>query len=528
MSSNLILELCQFLSFQRYSTFGFSLISIYLALATASWGQKIPIVSISEQQAKLAQVFNQNLTTEQPDTLPSSQGQTISEIQVRFVDHKDQPVTGKTKPNIIIQEFELKSGDIYDPELAQSGLDRVNNLFIIKRSNLALRPSATKNNVVMIVTVEESNPFFWRFGLTLPAPTALQGPARTVTVIPQSHRANGISGGVRLGLLNLGGTNKAISLGVEGGADTLGLDLEYRDFWRHDRGYAVNLYSRQSVEPEFDGGDNEVNLPDGEGDPWIERLGGGVEYFFPFSKDFQGAVGVSYRQISARDGIFSSSLEPVDENGNQLTFSDDGRDDLLTINFASVLDRRNNSSNPTLGYRLLLGMDQSIPIGDASILHNRLTANYTHFLPLNLFGFTEGDRTLVLNLQGGTVVGDLPPYEGFNLGGSSSIRGFSGGEVGTGRSFLQATAEYRFPIFKFDAFRNEFDVGGSLFVDYGTDLGSADSVKGRPAEVRDKPGNALGYGLGLRVLTSYGTVRLEFALNDDGGSALHFNIGERF
>ncbi|WP_019503514.1 BamA/TamA family outer membrane protein [Pleurocapsa sp. PCC 7319] len=528
MSSNLILKLCQFLTSQRYSTFGFSLISIYLALATASWGQKIPIAAISEQQAKLAQVFNQNLNSDDPDTIPLGNEQTIDEIQVNFVDRNNQPVTGKTKPNIIIQEFELKPGDVYDPELAQKGLDRVNDLFIIKRGTLDLKPSTTNNNVVMVVTVEESNPFFLRFGLTLPPPTALQGAARTVTVIPQSHRANGISGGVRLGLLNLGGTNKTISLGVEGGADTLGLDLEYRDFWRHDRGYAVNIFNRQTVEPEFENGDTELNLPDGEGDPWIERFGGGVEYFFPFSEDFEGALGVSYQKVSARDGIFSDSLEPVDENGNQLTFSDNGRDDLLTINFASVLDRRNSTSNPTLGYRLLFGMDQSIPIGDASILYNRLTANYTQFLPLNLFGFTEGDRTLVLNFQGGTVIGDLPPYEGFSLGGSSSVRGFTGGEVGTGRSFVQATAEYRFPMFKFDAFSNKFDVGGTLFVDYGTDLDSADSVKGRPAEVRDKPGSAFGYGLGLRVLTRYGTVRLEFALNDDGGSAFHFNIGERF
>ena len=221
-------------------------------------------------------------------------------------------------------------------------------------------------------------------------------------------------------------------------------------------------------------------------------------------------------------------MQPFDELGNRLTFSADGQDTLLTINFASALDRRNDNLNPTRGYRFLFGMDQSIPIGDANILHNRLSANFSQFLPFKLFGFTEGDRTLVLNVQGGTVIGDLPPYEAFGLGGSGSVRGFIGGELGTGRSFVQATAEYRFPIFKFNAFKQKYTLGGNLFVDYASDLGSGDTVRGEPAEVRNKLGSAFGYGFGLRLPTGFGTVRLEFGFNDDGGNRVHFNIGERF
>ena len=220
-------------------------------------------------------------------------------------------------------------------------------------------------------------------------------------------------------------------------------------------------------------------------------------------------------------------LEPVDELGNPLTFSDDGQDPLLILDFAGALDKRNSRLNPTQGYRLLFEMEQAIPIAD--IVYNRIAANYSYFLPLDLFGFTEGDRTLVLNAQGGTVLGDLPAYQGFNIGGSGSIRGFSGGEAGTGRSFLQATAEYRFPIFRFNAFGDEgYTLGGNLFVDYGSNLGSQDAVKGQPGIVRDKPGHGLGFGLGLRLPTSLGTFRLEVGFNDDGGSAVNFNIGESF
>ncbi len=512
MSNNLVRILCQFLSARYYLTFGFSFFFIYSALTTASWGQSI------DPYYK---------TPTQPPTVPSSQGQTITDIEVRFVDRNNQSVAGKTKPHIIIREFDLKPGDIYDAELAQEGLIGVNNLIHIKQGTISLEPSITDNNVVMVVTVEERNTFFFTFGLTLPPPTALQGPARPVTVIPQSNRASGLGGGIRIGWRNLGGTSKAISLGVEATTKSFGFDFDYRDFVRHDRGYAFNFFSRQGREPEFENGDPEINLPNGD-DIWIGRLGGGGEYFFPIARNFQGTVGASYQLVSARDGLYSSSLQPVDELGKPLTFSADGQDTLLTINLASALDRRNSNLNPTRGYRFLLGMDQSIPIGDANILHNRLSANFSQFLPLNLFGFTEGDRTLALNIQGGTVMGDLPPYEAFSLGGANSVRGFKTGELGTGRSFVQATVEYRFPIFKFNAFKEKYTVGGNLFVDYGSDLGSGDTVRGEPAEFRDKPGSAFGYGFGLRVPTQFGTLRLELGFNDKGDNVLHFNIGERF
>ena len=460
-------------------------------------------------------------------TVPTGNEETIAEIQVHFVDKQGNPTEGKTQPDIITREFDLQPGDVYDSELARKGLEGVNKLPIVNNATLTLEPTFDRDRAVMVVTVVEKSTFFFAFGLTLKPPTALQGSARPSTVIPMSNKADGLSSGVRFGALNLGGDNQALTLGLEGGEKTLGLDLDYRKFIRHDRGYSVNLMTRKGVEPEFDGGERNVDLPTGD-NPWIDRLGGGVEIFRPIVGDFQGALGVSYQLVSVRNGAFTSRIYPVDELGNQLTFSDDGQDTLLTINLATALDRRDSRSNATKGYRLLFQTDQSIPVGDANILHNRLAANYTQYLPLPLFGFSEGARTLVVNVQGGTVIGDLPPYEAFNLGGPSSVRGYKSGAIGTGRSFVQATAEYRFPIFSVNAFKEKFDIGGSLFFDYATDLGSGDTVKGKPGVVRDKPGDGFGYGLGLRTLTPVGVVRLELGINDKGKTAIIFNIGERF
>jgi outer membrane protein insertion porin family len=450
----------------------------------------------------------------------------IDTIQVRFVDKKNQPIKGKTKPEVIIRELQFQPGDSYSPELAEEGISGVKDLAIVKRASLSLETIPRSNRSKLIVTVEEKNNFFVSFAGTLPAPTALQGPSRPVTVIPLSNDVNGTSVGARLGWLNLGGRNQAISFGAQGGTDNLGLDIGYRHWMRHDTGYGFNFFNRQGIEPEFDKGDTEVDLPQGA-DPKITRLGGGGEFFFPITQNFTGAAGISYQLISARDGIFSPKLQPRDELGNRLTIDDDGQDTLLTLNFAGVLDKRDRSIDPTQGYRLLVGSDQSLPIGDANIFYNRLSLQYASYIPCNLFGFSEGDRTLVLAFQGGTTIGDLPPYEAFSLGGSKTVRGFGGGELGTGRSFIVTTAEYRFPIVAVRAFKQDFPIKGTLFIDYSSDLGSGDTVPGIPAISRDKPGDGVGYGFGFRSVTPIGVARIEFAWTNQDENAIYFTIGDR-
>ncbi|MEO1691406.1 MAG: BamA/TamA family outer membrane protein, partial [Cyanobacteria bacterium J06631_6] len=239
-------------------------------------------------------------------------------------------------------------------------------------------------------------------------------------------------------------------------------------------------------------------------------------------------VGLSYQQVTIRDGAFSDNLEAFDEAGNKLTINDDGRDEFITLNFATVLNRQDDPSLPTRGYKFLFGSDQYFSVGGGDILANRLAANYTQYFPVPLFGFTEGARTLVFNLQGGTIIGDAIPYESFILGGSNLVRGYDASEISTSRSFVQTSLEYRFPIYNLNAFSQELPINGALFIDYSSDLGSADAVIGQPAVVRNRPGDGLGYGIGLQTRTPIGLVRTEFALNDEGDTEFIFQVGDRF
>ena len=496
--------------------------------AFAQSNQSVPDAVVAQAeitQRRLRSPVFEGQQVRQEAVVPAGNNEAIADIEVVYVDEDGNLTEGKTNPEVITREFALQPGDNYNAELAKEGLQGVLDLKIIERASLTLEPVA-EDRAVMTVAVRESSNISVGFGLTLPPPTALQGPVKPFTVNALSDSATGIGGGIQVGLLNIGGDNQEVDLGIEGGEQNFGFNLGYRKFFRHDRGIGVNFFASRGVEPEFDESDRDIDLPDGD-DPWVHRLGGGVEYFLPIGEDFQSAVGVSYQRITVKDDAFSDNIEPRDELGNRLTVNEDG-DDLLTLNFAAVLDRRNNTRNPTQGYKLEFGSDQYFPVGEAEIVSNRLAANYTHYLPLPLFGFSEGAKTLILNFQGGTILGDALPYDAFILGGSSSVRGYDTSEISTSRSFIQASAEYRYPITNLNIFNNDLDVGGTLFIDYANDLGSADAVIGQPAVVRDRPGDGLGYGLGLRTLTPIGAVRTEFALNDDGDAEFIFTVGDRF
>ncbi|MGJ3246981.1 MAG: BamA/TamA family outer membrane protein [Elainellaceae cyanobacterium] len=484
-------------------------------------------------------------------TVPEGSGEIISDIEVRFVDEDGEPINGLTRDFIITREFDIQPGDSYDPELAQNGLARVVDLDPVRQASLTLEPTDDPDQAIMVVTVEEGSGSFdsvssfadvfagdHRYFVVIPdidapEPSVLQGPTlpRPVTTHPLRFSAFRLP--LRFGTLNLGGNDQDLLLSVIGGLRVGGVDLTFSDPWiagtSPQTGYGLNGFALGYISPIFTGGPRDIELAGGE-TPWVHRWGGGAQITREFSDTSSAALGISYQRVTVRDDLFilGSDLVTEDELGNPLTISEDGRDDLLTLNFAYFLDRRDRPIYPTDGFRFRFGTDQSIPVGEADILHNRLSANYVQFVPLNLFGFDEGPRTLILNVQGGTVIGDLPPYEAFTLGGSSSVRGFPAGDVGSGRSFVQATAEYRFPILSFRIFGEEIPLRGSLFFDVASDLGSDETVVGRPAEVRDKPGFGFGGGPGILAESPFGLVRFEVGFGSEGDTVLHFNVGDRF
>ena len=383
----------------------------------------------------------------------------------------------------------------------------------------------TKDRLRIKFGDQDPHAFTFGFGSRIGEPAALQGGrrVRVSNTISQRIAVFPVGGYFQQGL----GPNQRLLLEVIGDVQAVGLDFSYTIAPQTIPGaFTINASTQRSFVGVFESGDD-VDLPGGA-DPWVHRHGAGVEYYIPFSSQFSLASAFNYQLLSVRPGAFTSTVESRDELGNRVTVGDDGQDTLLTFNLSSLWATVDDPGFPTKGSRLRVGIDTSIPIGDASIAYGRFTGNFSQFVPVDFFGFNKGPRTLILNLQAGTMVGDVPPYEAYSMGGSRSVRGYSGGELGSGSSFLLASTEYRFPVVNDLHILVDFDLQGSLFFDYGTDLDTAGEVIGEPANARDKPGDGFGYGLGLHAKTGFGLIRLELALNDETDFTAHFTVGDRY
>ena len=258
--------------------------------------------------------------------------------------------------------------------------------------------------------------FSYGFGSKLGEPNALQGPTRVRTVSTSGQRAITfpIAGFAEQRL----GTGRRLLLESLIDPQVFGAELSFAFLPTFLPGLlGINVQNQSARAGAFENGDDRVDLPSGA-DPWVNRIGGGLEYFQPLTDSVDIAGGMSYQVVSVREGMFTPSVSAVDELGNRVTVSDDGIDPLLTVNVATVVNALDDRSFPTAGTRLRLGLDQSIPVGDASITMSRLSANWSQYIPLNGAGDERRAHTLIVNVQGGDDSGGCPTVRGFFVRGS--------------------------------------------------------------------------------------------------------------
>jgi len=445
-------------------------------------------------------------------TLEVAEG-VIEDIEVRFLNEEGdafvdgEPIDGRTHDYIVTREFETQPGDVFNQAQIEQDFQNVFALQIFEDVTPGLEPGdEDPRKVKVIVNVTERSTGSVAAGLGF-------------------NFTGDLFGTVSFRQDNFGGNNQKLSAEAQLSTRDILFDVSFTDPWiagdPFRTSYTVNAFARRSINLNFDGGPNPIDLSNGDR-VRIRRLGGEVSFRRPLGDNWAVTVGTRVQNISSRDADGRSVA--FDADGNPLTFSASQGggpvDDLWTFPLSATWDNRNDPFNPTSGGILRLNTEQSVPLGRGSIFMNRLRGSYSHYIPVSWINFNEGPQALAFNVQVGSIVGDVPPYEAFALGGTNSIRGYDEGEVGSGRSYAQFTAEYRFPLFSF--------LGAALFLDAGTDLGSGNAVPGAPGPSRGKPGSGYGYGAGLRVQTPLGPLRIDYGFNDQGQGRIHFGIGERF
>ncbi|MGF1675298.1 MAG: BamA/TamA family outer membrane protein, partial [Rivularia sp. (in: cyanobacteria)] len=429
---------------------------------------------------------------------------TIKNIQFRFinddnqtVDKKGKPIQGRTQAEFLNKQIQLQPGQVFQESKIRQDIQRLYATGLFERVNLELEGDA--NNLDVVYYIKETG-------------------ARSVNVGGNYSADQGIIGTLNYSDRNIGGINENLNVNLQLSQRDINFDGRFTSPYRENNperlGYSINAFRKRQISDTFD---SDIKLANGdkvrEG-----KIGGSVSFQRPID-GWDTSLGFNYTRVSISDR--EGKITANDAQSNPLTKSGTGIDDLATVSLNATKDMRDNAFNPTQGSVLKLSTEQSLPFGQGEISMNRLRADYTQYVPVKLFESSQS-QVFAFNVQAGTVIGDLPPYETFNLGGSNSVRGYDAGDVGNGRSYVLASAEYRFPIPILDS------LGGVLFADFATDLGSGDTVIGNPAGVRGKPGEGFGYGAGLRLNSPLGLIRADYGLNDQGESKVHFGIGHRF
>ena len=210
-----------------------------------------------------------------------------------------------------------------------------------------------------------------------------------------------------------------------------------------------------------------------------------------------------------------------------VAFNCANENNLASVRLAASYNNLNDARNPTSGNFFSLSTEQYVSVGENSPTFNRVRGTYTHFVPVRWLKLFKGCRpkegepencpqALAFQFKAGTVLGQLPPYEAFCLGGSNSVRGWFDCDLAVGRSYGEATIEYRFPLISIFA--------GEVFIDAGTDFASQGNVPGKPGELLDKPGSGVSPGVGVIITTPVGPLRLEVA-SQNFTEEYRFNLG---
>ncbi|GMI97309.1 hypothetical protein like AT3G44160 [Hibiscus trionum] len=241
----------------------------------------------------------------------------------------------------------------------------------------------------------------------------------------------------------------------------------------------------------------------GSGGVNLSRLSVGLDLNEPASSKWSSTTSIKFENVRLLSDDGRSITRDLD--GFPVTCSGNAHDSMVVLKQESQYAKATDHSFS----RFTMQIEQGIPVLSKWLIFNR-------FKFVASKGIKLGPAFLLTSLTGGSIVGDMAPYQAFAIGGLGSVRGYGEGAVGSGRSCLVANTEVTIPLSKM--------LEGSVFLDCGTDLGSGRLVPGNPALRQGKPGSGVGLGYGLRFKSPLGHFQVDYAINAFQQKTLYFGV----
>ena len=466
----------------------------------------------------------------------------VSNIQLRFqgsdgeVFNDGEPRKGKTKDWVIKRELKTSPGSIFNRKVLEDDIKRLYKTALFNDVKVSLGPDEV-NPKQVVITLDLSEQ---RTG-------SLTGGLGYST-------SSGIFATVGLQETNALGRAWSTNLNLNFGQYSNTYSFSLTDPWikgdKHKTSFRTNVFLSRDYPQEFRTENNIIHgkifavndktssNTDSFSTIVLEKTGGG----FSFSRPLNGGDPFKESKWRVLAGMNFKSVKMIDSGGNKKPYGDltptvgnineiicigysqkDGtcpaENILVSAVSSASRNNLNNSVNPTSGNKLTFGSEQFVSMGNNSPTFNRMRATYAFFIPAKFINLTKECRgskvvtedcpqTIGFEFKAGSIIGELPPYEAFCLGGNSSVRGWGSCDLAVTKNFIEGTAEYRFPIWRM--------ISGALFADAGSSLGSQALVPGKPGMLLKKQGSGFSLGGGVGVKTPIGPLRLDVASKDFG------------
>jgi len=422
----------------------------------------------------LAMVLEPSMSEEGVLALVIAEGE-IEEIKITGNTH--------TKSYAIRRYIRTKAGEAYNDRKVARDVGKLTSLGWFETVRRDAEVGTEPGKVIVVITVVEKR----RTG--------------TVSVGGGYSSVQGLVGFVDLTKSNLAGNGQAVSIRGEFGGQT-SYEFGYQHPWvmTPETRLSLGIYDRLILREAFvtdDLGEQRSILYD------ERRNGGNVTLGRPLSDATTVFLGLR------ADDVSISGL--TEEEEDYLTGPAFEPRKVRSITLATVNDTRSNLYNPRSGsYQRLSAEFAGLIFGGTEF--NKYVLDTRRFFRMG------AKNTVAMRLLVGTVSGDPPYLEQFLIGGSETLRGYRTDRfVGTRMGIVNT--EYRIPIGE--------NLLGVLFVDVGDAWGG--SVAGSLSEdtVHDSFTSHVGYGVGVRVKTPIGPLRLDLGFSEEG-TETHFGVRNTF
>ncbi len=383
----------------------------------------------------------------------------------------------KTKAYVVTREMRLKVGKPFNSKDARRSIQRIYNLGYFEDVNVKLNPGRNPNAVEVEVSVVEMNTGTFGIGAGY-------------------SNSDGFVGIVSLGDKNFRGTGDKVNIRWEfGGESNKNYEFGYVRPWldKKETALGLSIYDATNEYQEYNDDSSDKARYD------KKRRGYELTLSRPQSEHVTNFVTYKDREDTYVKAIEGHEPQYYRDNPGKIS---ENFGLTRSVTLMRVVDTRDSVHNPSEGTKVSVGAEFAGMSGDFNF--NK------YFLDSRWYFKQNNDHVIAVKFDAGYADGTMPLSQRFSLGGAETLRGYKDDQF-KGYKMMSGTLEYRFPVVK--------KVQGVVFSDAGYAWN-----KGVNMDLSDIKTSI---GVGFRITSPLGPVRLDYAIGEEEGR-FHFSFGGQF